>query len=72
MDELTVMKIFSKNLKRIMEEDKITQKELADDIGVSQQVISKYIRGESIPSLTIAINIADVLFCSIEDLIKEV
>lgn len=71
MNEMEVMELFSKNLKRMMEEDNITQKELADEIGISQQTISKYLRGESIPSLTTVINIAEVLFCSVDELLKE-
>lgn len=71
MNELELLKIFSKNLKQIMKEENITQEELAKEIGVGQPMISRYIRGECIPSLLTTVNIADALFCSVNDLLEE-
>lgn len=71
MSETELLKIFSKNLRKIMKEEKMTQKKLANEIGVDQSIISRYITGQSIPSFFTIIKIAEALFCSIDDFIKE-
>lgn len=71
MNTLKRLELFSKNLKRVMEEDNISQKELADEIGVSQQMISKYISGENIPSVPILLEISDYLCCTLDELFEE-
>ena len=71
MSELELMKIFSKNLKRIMREEKINQTELAKEIGVNRTTISRYITGQCIPSFHTIVKIADILFCSLDDFIAE-
>lgn len=50
MSEITILRLFSKNLRRMMQEDEMTQEELAKAIGVSQAMVSKYITGQCIPS----------------------
>lgn len=71
MDELKLLEIFSNNLRRMMNEDKMTQGDLAKEINVDQSMISRYVSGQSLPSLLTTIKIADALFCSIDELIKE-
>ena len=46
----------------------ITQKELAEKIGISRQTVSKYIAGTALPGYTILKRIADVFNCTVEDL----
>lgn len=46
----------------------MTQADLAKQIGATETSISRYINGHRIPNALIAIDIADALNCSVEDL----
>lgn len=70
MSELELLELFSKNLRRMMKEDNIRQEELSNEIGVSQQMISRYMNGQSIPSFITVVKIADALFCSLDEFLK--
>lgn len=61
--------IFSKRLKKLIVEKGITQKELADEIGVKQQTIAQYGNGETQPSLERIYDIADIFNVSIDYLL---
>ena len=61
---------FGRNLQRMLNEKHITQSEVADAIGVSRQIFSRYMHGDAIPSTYKACQIAKVLDCDIDDLIK--
>lgn len=69
MTELELMRRFSSNLKKMLEYNNETQRELADDTGISEATISYYIRGERMPSLKNVINIAHALDCEFNELI---
>lgn len=71
MSEITILRLFSKNLTRMMKEDEITQEELAKAIGVSQAMISKYITGQCMPSFFTIVRISDELCCSLDDFLNE-
>lgn len=47
----------------------MTQKELADRLGVNQSMISDYESGKVDLSLTKAVKIADILECNLNDLL---
>lgn len=47
----------------------MTQKELADRLGVNQSMISDYESGKVELSLTKAVKIADILECDLNDLL---
>lgn len=49
----------------------LNQKELARATGISEHSISKYARGEAVPSLYNAARIAKALCCSLDDLILD-
>ena len=55
------MENFTKRLNELIEESKITQRDLAQDIGVTESAISKYISGERIPNSEIISNLATAL-----------
>jgi len=59
---------FSKNLRNLREQKKITQEELADELGVSRQAIISLERGKSIPSLPLALNFARLFEISLENM----
>ena len=59
---------FAFRLRSLMGRKGITQDILADAIDSTQAMISRYVRGETIPSVIVARKIAKVLDCSIDDL----
>ena len=59
---------FSFRLRSLMGRKGITQDILADAIDSTQAMISRYVRGDSIPSVIVARKIAKVLDCTIDDL----
>ena len=69
MSELEWLEIFSSNLRELIEEKKITQKELAIMSGLSEGAISYYVHGQKIPSIRAIINIAYAIEISINELI---
>lgn len=70
MSELELLELFSKNLRRMMKEDNMTQEDLSNRIGINQSMISRYMNGQCLPSLLTTIKIADALFCSLDEFIK--
>lgn len=57
------------NLKNIREERNITQIKLSVDLGVSQELISRYELGYSFPQPNMLIRLADYFNCSIDYLL---
>lgn len=55
-------------LRQRIQESKYNQSELAKKLGISRQMITKYITGERKMSLEIAINISLLLNCQVTDL----
>ena len=49
----------------------LTQVELAEAVGVTRQTIIAIEKGNYVPSVTLALRLASVLSCSVEDLFKE-
>lgn len=60
-------KEFAYRLRSLMGRQQITQEELADSINTSQVMISRYVRGETIPSAIVLRKIAKALDCSMDD-----
>lgn len=58
---------FKLRLRNMMRRKHITQAEVAERVGVSQVMISKYVRGESIPDFIMLKKLAKALRCSVED-----
>ena len=69
MSEIEWMNIFGDNLVSILDEYRMTQRELADAAGLSEAAVSQYINKQRMPSLKAIINIADALNMSIDELI---
>lgn len=59
------------NLKNLRMSKKLTQKQLAERLGVERTTVSMWETGNSSPSLEILKKIAQVLDCSIDNLVKE-
>lgn len=60
---------FSFRLADMMKRRGYTQKTLAEDIGVSQNTMSKYMRQQATPSITVLQNIVKTLNCDYHDLL---
>ena len=69
MTELELMKRFGSNLRDMLDYTNTTQKELSEDTYISESTISRYIRGERMPTLRNVINIAHALDCEFNELI---
>lgn len=57
----------AENIRKIRISRNLTQKELADNVGVKQSYIAQIERGTKIPTLTLGKDIADALGCSLYD-----
>ena len=58
-----------RNLRRFRKAKKLTQRELAERVGVSESAISQYENGGKIPSFEVALKIAETLDCETIDLV---
>lgn len=68
MSELEWMDIFGDNLATLLKEHRMTQKDLAEVIGVSEATISSYIRKKKMPGIKALINMAEVFRCTLDEL----
>ena len=71
MTEQDQIRIFMNNLKRLMDEKNVTQKELADAIGVSPQAINFWCTGRNLPRMDKIQNLANYFGVTTPDLINE-
>ncbi len=69
MSEFEWMNIFGDNLVSILDEYRMTQRDLADAAGLTESAISQYIHKQRMPSIKAVINIADALDMSLDELI---
>ena len=60
-------KEYAYRLQSFMNREHVTQEELADEIGSTQSLIRRYVRGETVPSVLVARRIAKVLRRSLDD-----
>lgn len=61
---------FGDRIKAIRQERGFTQKQLANLLGVTEQAVSKYERGNSYPDITMLNGISEVLDCSLDYLFQ--
>ena len=57
-------------IKKIRKENNLTQKELADKLGVTYQAVSKWETGKNIPDIAILKQISDEFNINIDDLLN--
>ncbi len=60
-----------KNIRIRREERRLSQKEVAKMTGISQAMLCQIERGTKNPSIQIGKEIADILGCSMEDLLSD-
>ena len=70
MSQQEWLDIFGNNLANILEEEKISQKELSRLTGISESTISKYINKLQMPTVRAIINISYALDWSFEDILN--
>lgn len=63
---------FGNRIITLRKEQKLAQGELAEKIGVHQNVLGRYERGEAMPSIEMASKIADTLGVSIDYLVGKI
>lgn len=66
------VKVDREYIKELLESNNMTQRALAEAIGVSEALISHYINNRAEPSLTVIYRMAMLFNVDIEDLLKEV
>lgn len=69
MSEIEWLDIFGDNLNDMLQEARMTQRELADESGLSEATVSGYIHKKKIPGLKAIINMAYALNCPTDELI---
>lgn len=69
MSELDWLDIFAGNLRDMLIDANMSQRELADASGLAESTISSYINKQKIPSLKAIINISYALDCDVTELI---
>lgn len=68
MTELEWLDIFADNLHDLMQSRGYSQGDLADESGLDQTSISRYLNRRRIPTVRAIVNLAYVLDCNISDL----
>ena len=69
MSEVEWLNNFGDNLRSLIQEEGITQEQLAYEADLSQAAVSRYVNKERIPTIRAAINMAEVLRVSLDDLL---
>lgn len=60
-----------KNIQYLRKQKKITQEQLAEELSVSRQTVSKWEADEIVPELNKLITLCDVFSCKLDALIRE-
>ena len=58
------------HLKELRESVKLTQKQVADKIGVTQQAVAMWENGSSKPRTALLPKLADILGCTVDELLR--
>ena len=69
--EKDIKELFQKNFKRLRERKGLTQKEVAEKLIIAPQSVSKWERGECLPSLEFLPALARILSCRVEEFFIE-
>ena len=71
-DEKVLSKEFAYNLRKHIQTSNMTQTEIAEKLGVTNAMLSRYVNGASIPGLTKAYRLANILGVRVSDLLDSV
>ena len=64
-------RIFAKNLKQLLYDRGLTQREFAEKTGITEGGVSRYIRGERSPQISQLYTMSRALRCTTDELIME-
>lgn len=67
-DEFVWRKKFGDKLKRLIHIADIKQWQVAQEIGITEATLSRYITGQYVPNMYIGHKLAKILNCSVENL----
>jgi hypothetical protein len=70
MDEETWRKEFGQKLRRVISERGVNQETISDRLGISRQMLTRYVRGMSTPSGYNVSRLSELLDCDIRELTK--
>lgn len=65
-----IKNIVAKNISKIRLQHHLTQMELAKKLNYSDKAVSKWERGESLPDISVLLEIADLFRISLDDLVR--
>lgn len=63
--------VIGKNIRKLREQNHMTQQQLADKICVTRPFITAIENDKKSPTVQNLVNIADVLGCTLDDLVKK-
>lgn len=66
--EIVTSSKLGERIQKLMEKEELTQADLANDIGIARQTLSKYIKGERQPKADVLQSIADRFKMSVDEL----
>ena len=69
MSENQWLHMFGDNLKCLLYEANMTQRELAKELEITESAVSRYISGERMPSIFTIINISYILDCDVSEMV---
>ena len=69
MPDIEIGKIFTENLKKLLEQNNMTNKEFADKIGVKASSVSMWMSGKSLPRMGTLDKIADLFNVPVDFLV---
>ena len=69
MSEQEWVDIFADNLNSMLDEANMSQRDLADETGLSEAAISYYLHKRKMPGIRAVVNISYALNCDMSDLI---
>ena len=67
-NEDDMRKAFGCNLQKMIPFSGLSKSEIAERAGITNAMLSRYIRGNSVPSVLIASRIARILHCTVDEL----
>ena len=70
MSETNWLGMFADNLKDILKDHKMSQRELADASGLSESVVSDYLRKKKMPGVRAIVNMAIALGIDVDELVN--
>lgn len=66
-----VNQVVAKNIATYRKASKLTQSELAQKLNFSDKSVSKWERGESLPDVSVLVQMTEIFGCSLNDLVKQ-